>query len=62
MKMKNEKRTVFRFPLFYENEKRIRVLKIQSKILLNMKMAVKYLNLVVHIGVCCKFHCRQRRI
>ena len=62
MKMKNEKRTVFRFPLFYENEKRIRVLKIQSKILLNMKMAVKYLNFVVHIGVCCKFHCRQRRI
>ena len=41
MKMKNEKRTVFRFP-----EKRMRVLKIQSKTLLNMKMVVKYLNFV----------------
>ena len=30
MKMKNEKRTVFRFPFFYENEKGMRVLKIQS--------------------------------
>ena len=49
--MKNEKRTVFRFPFFYENEKRMRVLKIQSKTLLNMKMVVKYLNFVFHIEV-----------
>ena len=27
MKMKNEKLTVFRFPFFYENEKRMRLLK-----------------------------------
>ena len=38
--MKNEKRTVFRFPFFYENEKQINVLKIQRKNLLNMKMVV----------------------
>ena len=44
--MKNEKRTVFRFQFFYENEKRMRVLKIQIKTLLNMKMVVKYLNFV----------------
>ena len=49
--MKNEKRTVFRFPFFYENEKRMRVLKIQSKTLLNMIMVVKYLNFVFHIEV-----------
>ena len=46
MKMKNEKRTVFRFPFFYENEKGMRVLKIQSKTLLNMKMVAKYLDFV----------------
>ena len=51
MKMKNEKRTVFRFPFFYKNEKRIRVLKIQSKTLLNIKIVVKYLNVVFHIEV-----------
>ena len=51
MKMKNEKQTVFRFPFFYENEKRMRVLKIQSKTLLNMKMVGKYLNFVFHIEV-----------
>ena len=51
MKMKNEKRTVFRFPFFYENEKRMRVLKIQSKTLLNKKMVAKYLNFVFHIEV-----------
>ena len=44
--MKNEKRTVFRFPFFYENEKRVKVLKIQRKNLLNMKMVVNYLNFV----------------
>ena len=26
--MKNEKQTVFRFPFFYENEKRMKILKI----------------------------------
>ena len=49
--MKNEKRTVFRFPFFYENEKRIKVLKIQRKNLLNMKMIVSYLNFVFFIEV-----------
>ena len=51
MKMKNEKRTVFRFPFFYENEKRMKVLKIQRKNLLNMKMVVNYLNFVFFIEV-----------
>ena len=49
--MKNEKRTVFRFPFFYENEKRMKVLKIQRKNLLNMKMVVSYLNFVFFIEV-----------
>ena len=49
--MKNEKRTVFRFPFFYENEKRVKVLKIQRKNLLNMKMVVNYLNFVFLIEV-----------
>ena len=49
--MKNEKRTVFRFPVFYENEKRIKVSKIQRKNLLNMKMVVSYLNFVFFIEV-----------
>ena len=44
--MKNEKRNVFRFPFFYENEKRMKVLKIQRKNLLNKKMVVNYLNFV----------------
>ena len=47
--MKNELYFVFHF--FYENEKRMRVLKIQSKTLLNMKMIDKYLNFVFHIEV-----------
>ena len=53
LKMKNEKRTyfIFHFFFFYENEKRIRVLKIQSKTLLKMKMIVKYLSFVFHIEV-----------
>ena len=42
MKTKSEKLTVFRFPFFYENEKRMKVLKIQTKNLLNMKMPVIY--------------------
>ena len=45
IKMKNEKR------IFYENEKRITVLKIQRKDLLNMKMIVSYLNFVFFIEV-----------
>ena len=47
IKMKNEKRTVF----FSENEKRIKVSKIQRKNLLNMKMVVGYLNFVFFIKV-----------
>ena len=47
IKMKNEKRTVF----FNENEKRIKVSKIQRKNLLNMKMVVGYLNFVFFIKV-----------
>ena len=42
MKIKSEKLTVFRLPFFYENEKRMRVLKIQSTTLLNIKTVVKY--------------------
>ena len=51
IKMKNEKRTVFRFPFFYENEKRMKVLKMQRKNLLNMKMLVSYLKFVFFIEV-----------
>ena len=49
--MKNEKRNVIRFPFFYENEKRIKVLKIERKNLLNMKIGVRYLNFVFFIKV-----------
>ena len=51
MKTKNEKGTEFRFPFFYENEERMRALKIQSKNLLNMKMEANYLHFVFHIAV-----------
>ena len=51
MKTKNEKRTVFRFPFFHENIKRMEVLKIQTKNLLNMKMTVNYLNFAFRIEV-----------
>ena len=51
MKTKSEKRAAFRFPFFYENEKRVRTSKIQSKNLLNMKMIVNYLNFIFHIKV-----------
>ena len=51
MKTKNEKRNVFRFPFFYENVKRTKVLKIQVKNLLNMKMTVNYLNFAFRIEV-----------
>ena len=33
MKMKKEKLNVFRFPFFYENEKQMRAVKIQSNYL-----------------------------
>ena len=46
MKMKSEKRTAFCFSFLFENEKRLRALKIQSKNLLNMKIVVDYLNFV----------------
>ena len=39
--MKNKKRTIFRFTFFYENEKRMKGLKIQRKNLLKMKMVAK---------------------
>ena len=45
--MKNEKQTVLRFPFSYENEKRMKVLKIQRKNLLNMKRVVNYLNFMM---------------
>ena len=51
IKMKNEKQIVFRFPFSCENEKRRKVLKIQQKNLLNMKMVVNYLNFVFLIEV-----------
>ena len=51
IKMKNEKQIVFRFPFSYENEKRRKLLKIQQKNLLNMKMVVNYLNFVFLIEV-----------
>ena len=46
IKMKNEKRTVFCFPFSYEHEKRMKLLKIQRKNILNMKIVVNYLNFV----------------
>ena len=60
IKMKNEKRTVFRFPFSYENEKRMKVLKIQSKNLLNMRMVVSYLDFVflVEVKSKCNFEFR----
>ena len=55
IKMKNEKQTVFRFPFSYENEKRMKLLKIQRKNLLNMKMVVNYLNFIFLIKVKSKY-------
>ena len=40
MKIKTKNEIVFRFPFFYGNGKRMRVLKIQSKNSLNMKIVV----------------------
>ena len=51
MKTKNEKRNLFRFPFFNENEKQMKALKIQTKNLLNMKMVRNYLNFVFRIEV-----------
>ena len=42
---------MFRSPFFYENEKQMKVLNIQRKNLLNMKMVVNYLNFVFLIEV-----------
>ena len=39
------------FSTFHQNEKRIKVLKIEGKILLNKKIVVSYLNFVFHIAV-----------
>ena len=39
------------FSIFYENEKRMKVLKIQTKNLLSMKMTVNYLNFVIRVEV-----------
>ena len=50
MKMKHEKQTVLRFSFFYENEKWMTALKIQSKNLLNMKIIVNNLNFVFYIA------------
>ena len=55
MKTKNEKRNLFRFPFFNENEKQMKALKIQTKNLLNMKMVRNYLNFVFRIEVKTKF-------
>ena len=49
MKTKNGKQTVLHFPFFYENEKRMKLLKSQTKSLLNMKNSV--LNSVFRIEV-----------
>ena len=50
--MKNEKQTEFRFHFFfYENEKRMKVLRTQRKNLLNIKMVVSHLNFVFFIEV-----------
>ena len=49
--MKNEKRTVFCFPFSNKNEKRMKLLKIQRKNLLNMKTVVNYLDFVFLVEV-----------
>ena len=51
MKTKNEKLTVFRLPFFCENVKRMKVFKIHTKNLLNLKMTMNYLNFVFRIEV-----------
>ena len=58
IKMKSEKRTAFRFLYSYENEKQMKVLKIQRKNLLNIRMVVSYLNFVFLIEVKAKFKYR----
>ena len=50
MKMKNVRNCILVY-FFYENEKRMRALKIQSIYLLNMKIVSKYLNFVFHTKV-----------
>ena len=47
--MKNE--NCISFSIFYENEKRMKALKIQTKNSLNMKIVVNYLNFAFRIEV-----------
>ena len=50
---KNEKRKTncISFSIFYENEKRMRALKIQIENLFNMKIVVHYLSFTFHIEI-----------
>ena len=47
----NQKNNCNSFSAFYEDEKRMRALKIQSENLLNMKIVVNYLSFVFHVEV-----------
>ena len=49
--MRGEKRTIIRFPFFYENEKQMNALKNQSEHLLNMKMINNPFSFVFHFEV-----------
>ena len=51
METKNGKRSEFHFSFFYENEKRMKVLKSQTNSLLKLKMVVNSLNFVFRIEV-----------
>ena len=51
METKNGKRSEFHFPFFYENEKRMKVLKSQTNSLLKLKMVINSLNFVFRIEV-----------
>ena len=50
MKIKIEPNSILVY-FFYENEKLMRALKLQSKNLLNMKIVSKYLNFAFHTMV-----------
>ena len=51
MKTKKQKTNRILFFIFYQNEKRKRALKIQSKNLLNIEIVANYLNFVFQIEV-----------
>ena len=51
MKTKKQKTNCILFFIFYQNEKRKRALKIQSKNLLNIEIVANYLNFVFQIEV-----------